>query len=223
MTEDELIDRHPRLWHMAEDGSWPSIRRHGLLSTAALLDLYGVADAMRQRLLTQRRPQSVAIAAKGLEGAVVRDQKPLNDAALVKCLGDGLTPSDWYAILNAKTFFWVHYGRLERLLAAKAYRHKAQTVITLDTASLLAAHRERVTLSPINSGATLYVPQARGLSTFLPIPDYPYAERLARRASAGPLVELVIEGGVPDIVRHTLAVDRHVDGVIAPVWRPDGP
>ena len=33
-----LASMYPRLYHMAEEGSWPSIRRHGLLSTSALLD-----------------------------------------------------------------------------------------------------------------------------------------------------------------------------------------
>ena len=220
MTDEELVARHPRLWHMAEDGSWPSIRKHGLLSTAALLDLYGVTGERRVRLLRQRRPQSVTIEAAGLGRAVVRDQKPMHDGGLVKCLVDGLAPSDWYAILNAKTFFWVEYGRLEKLLAARAYRSKAQTVITLDTASLLAAHRERVTLCSINSGATLYVPQERGLSTFLPIADFRYAKRRVRHPAAGPPVELVVEAGVPDVVRHVLAVDRHAGGVVTPVWRP---
>ena len=50
MTEGELaelIRDCPTLYHMAECGSWPSIRRHGLLSTSALLDLYGVQGAER--------------------------------------------------------------------------------------------------------------------------------------------------------------------------------
>ena len=45
MTEtelEELLSDCPTLYHMAEDRSWPSIRHRGLLSTTALLDLYGV-------------------------------------------------------------------------------------------------------------------------------------------------------------------------------------
>ena len=41
MTVDELLATYPRLWHMAMDGSWPSIEKRGLLSTSALLELYG--------------------------------------------------------------------------------------------------------------------------------------------------------------------------------------
>ena len=32
MEPGRLIDRYPVLYHMAEDGSWESIRRSGLLS-----------------------------------------------------------------------------------------------------------------------------------------------------------------------------------------------
>jgi hypothetical protein len=49
VTEEELVSIYPRLWHMAEDGSWPSIADNGLLSTSALLDLYGVSGKSRAR------------------------------------------------------------------------------------------------------------------------------------------------------------------------------
>ena len=41
MDVDAFIARHPRLYHMAEAGSWPQIERGGLLSTSALLDRFG--------------------------------------------------------------------------------------------------------------------------------------------------------------------------------------
>ena len=34
VNEADLIATYPRLFHMAEDGSWLSIERHGLLSTS---------------------------------------------------------------------------------------------------------------------------------------------------------------------------------------------
>ena len=37
-----LAELHPRLFHMAAARAWPQIARHGLLSTAAILDLAGV-------------------------------------------------------------------------------------------------------------------------------------------------------------------------------------
>jgi hypothetical protein len=159
---------------MAEEGSWPAIRAQGLLSTTALLDLYEVTGEKRRALEKTRRPRSVAISRDGLPNAVIRDQKPMTDAGLEKCLTDGVTPEEWYAILNKRTFFWLSQERLRGLLKARAYRDQTQTVLTLDTHSLLMAHRDCIVLSPINSGATLYKPPSRGLNTFRPIADYPF-------------------------------------------------
>jgi len=62
---------------MAEAGSWPSIRRHGLLSTSALLDLFEVTGVERVRLESQRRPETVKIEHPEHGEALIRDQKPL--------------------------------------------------------------------------------------------------------------------------------------------------
>ena len=87
---------------MAEFGSWPSIRQHGLLSTSALLDLYEVAGVERAGLEFRHRPECEEIYHDAHGSAVIRDQKPMTDADLRKCLRDGLTPADWYEILNEK-------------------------------------------------------------------------------------------------------------------------
>jgi hypothetical protein len=92
VKEADLIRHFPRLWHMAEDGSLDSIIKHGLLSTTALLDLYGLNGEERHALECRRRPESVAISRKSLPSAIVRDQKPMTESALHKCLTDGLTP-----------------------------------------------------------------------------------------------------------------------------------
>src|SRR5262249_40369294 len=47
LTPELLWTRFPYLWHMAEPGSWPAIRDHGLLSTSALLDRYGIMGEAR--------------------------------------------------------------------------------------------------------------------------------------------------------------------------------
>ena len=203
MTDAEFAARYPRLHHMADDGSWPSIRAHGLLSAVALCELYGVAESRRATLLTARRPQAVHLAAPALPGAVLRDQSPMTDGKLRVCLEDGLSPAQWYAVLNARVFFWLDRARLTRLLGARAYRRRAHLVITLDTGSLLAAHSARVRLSPINSGSTLFVPQMRGLATFRCIGDHP---------ASAPAIELTVEDGVPDVAAHVVRLERWSDG-----------
>ena len=64
----------------------------------------------------------------------------MDDKGLSRCLGGGLTPTDWYRLLNAQVFFWLDSRRLDKLLGALAYRDRRQTVLTLDTACLLSRH-----------------------------------------------------------------------------------
>lgn len=222
MDEKDLISIYPRLFHMAEDGAFPSISQHGLLSTSGLLDLYQVQAQPRVAIEDQRRPQKVIVRRAGMPDVVVRDNIPMSDNALLKCLQDGLTPTDWYRELNRKTFFWLHKKRLWGLLGAKAYRSKPHTILTIDTASLVAAHRDRVRLSPINSGSTIQNPRPRGKDTFMTIDQYPYKERRATRSVQNALVELVVEGGAPDIMNHLIAAHRLSNGQLAELWRRPG-
>src|SRR5579862_6072994 len=166
---------------MAEAGSWESIMKHGLLSTEALLDLFQIEGKRRESLLSERRATKVVIEHARIGRAVIRDNQPILDSQLARCLTGGLTPAAWYRILNRRVFFWVSEDRLDRLLGARAYRQEAHDVITFDTASLLGEHLRSITLSPINSGATRPNPQPRGPNTFLPLSDYPYEAWRAKR------------------------------------------
>jgi hypothetical protein len=222
LKEETLIREYPRLWHMAEDGSWGSIRKHGLLSTGSLLDLYGYKGNARHALESARRPESVLISTDGLPHAVVRDQKPMTASALEKCLTDDVTPEQWFETLNARVFFWLSRRRLRKLLNARAYRARPQTVLTLDTASLVDANRDRIRLSPINSGATIYNPAPRGPNTFCTVSDFQFEERRKSRTLDNALVELTVLGGVSDITDHAIAVHSIHGGKMTEFWRRPG-
>ena len=188
MSPDEFVRRVPRLYHMAAEDAWDSITRHGLLSTCALLDLFEISGEQRRAIESRHRPNTMVIEHPTHGRAVVRDQKPMSEGALTKCL-QGLSPQQWYEILNRKVFFWLSYDRLRGLLEARAYRHDKHCVIIVDTAQLLERHLNQVTLSPINSGSTIYKPQPRSKETFQPIDKYP------RRTAA----ELAVDYHVPDL------------------------
>lgn len=222
MDAQVLWTRFPLLWHMAEPGSWPSIRDRGLLSTSALLDLYEIEGDRRAAIEGARRPSGVVVSKAGLPDAVIRDQKPMNDAALIRCLGDGLAPADWYRILNDRTFFWVSRHRLEKLLGARANRGRPQTVLTLDTRSLVEAHAGLVELGPINSGATPQYPTPRGLRTFLPIGEYDEEGWRKKRGAKDSVVELVVRRGVADVRDHVLAVHDWDGSAFTEHWRKPG-
>lgn len=197
MTPDELISAYPRLYHMAEDGSWPSIREHGLLSTEALVELFEVQPERKEQILAQRRAASVTLRHPGLGSAVVRDQIPMLEAQLASSLKDGLQPTDWYRLLNRHVFFWVREARLHRLLNARAYRERPHLVLEFNTEDIVARHGERVQLTIMNTGNTRPRAFPRGHQTFRSLEDFPYDER---RATAGrdAVVELAVAGGVPD-------------------------
>lgn len=220
MTEEELVAVYPRLWHMAHDGAWPAIRDNGLMSSVALADAYGIGGAGRDTLLRCRRPESISLTRNGLPGAVLRDQKPMSTVALKACLQDGISPPQWYELLNSRSFFWLSRDRIWRLLRARAYRSKPQTVLTVETRGLVAAHRERIWLSPINSGSTLFKPQPRGATTFMRVRDFPFAKRAVTRSPENNVVEMAVERSVPDVAAHVLAVHRVRDDQIeGEIWR----
>ncbi len=212
MRIDELIEYYPRLYHMAEDGSWPSIARHGLLSTERLVDLFEVPEPQRTMLLTQHRPECVPLAHPRHGHAVIRDQKPLQITKLQRLLTD-LTVTQWIQLLNSHVFFWLHPDRLATLLNARAYRTRPHVVLTVDTRSLVSAHAARVRLSPINSGATAYLNGHRGSATFQPIAAYQHPRSRLRPPKY--VIELAVAQHIPDIVDHTLRVERrHGDRVL---------
>nr|WP_279636852.1 hypothetical protein [Corallococcus llansteffanensis] len=212
ITAKALAERFPRLFHMAEAGSWPSIERHGLLSTSALLDLFEVRGRPREALEACHRPESVRLQHARHGWAVIRDQKPMDDKGLSRCLGGGLTPTAWYRLLNAQVFFWLDSRRLDTLLEARAYRDRRQTVLTLDTACLLSRYEAQVRLSPINSGATKPFPQPRGPATFLPLSTYPFAEWDQKRKRKEPVVELTVQHSVPALQACVLRVEERGGG-----------
>jgi hypothetical protein len=201
-----LVDTYPSLWHMAEDGAWPLILEHGLLSTSALLDLFEVEEQNRRRIESMHRPESVTISSEHIGVAVVRDQKPMSDQGLRRCLPDYIAPQEWYELLNQHTFFWVTEQRLLRLLNARAYRERPHTVLTLNTASIVGEYRDRIRLSAINSGCTKPFPHPRDERTFLRIEDYPFEAR--KRRGLEPVVELAVFHGVADMERHVELVRR---------------
>jgi hypothetical protein len=193
---------------MAERESWASIREFGLLSTTALLDRFEVTGAERRAIEAERRPSSVALERPTLGRAVVRDQFPMDDRGLTRCLQDGLLPEAWYRLLNEKVFFWLTHKRLLRLLNAGTYRNEEHDVLELDAAPLVAAYRDKIWLCPMNSGCTKPYPHARGATTFQRIGNYPYAEWKTKRPRGERVVELAVDYSVPDIEKFVKRVVR---------------
>ncbi|MET8833542.1 hypothetical protein ABZV78_06465 [Micromonospora sp. NPDC004540] len=199
MDVEELIARHPRVFHTMSATAWPSVQRHGLLSTHQLLNLFNLGAAERDRLLNAPRKQSTVLRAPGLPPAVIRDQRPM------KFVAEKIDPSssltEYLAAINSRVFFWASAERLDRLRQAKEYRTENQVVLHVDTRALVERHGPRIELCRLNSGAvTQKNHPMRGHRSWLPIADYPYAEYRRRYGRDGALVEVTVLGAVPDIL-----------------------
>lgn len=132
-------------------------------------------------------------------------------AALAKCLVN-MSPAEWYAMVNDRVFFWLDPERLNRQRAACGSR--PQVVIAVDTVALIAAHRDHVALTPINTGNARRKPARRGAATFVPFAEWCRSgwefeaaalNTPARRRSHQP-AELTVLDSVPDIMRFVVDV-----------------
>lgn len=195
MTADEFCAHFPKLYHMANEKSFDGIIEHGLLSTAALLDLYEVQEPLRSEIERGHRPDNVVISHPKHGKAVIRDQKPMPESRLRKCL-TGATPSEWYYLLNGFTFFWVSQERLNRLLGGKAYRHHTHCVFEVDSTPIIYAHEKDVFVTSMNTGNCLPYNAKRSPAKFVPLSDCPSDWRL-KSGNANSIVECAIRYGVP--------------------------
>lgn len=103
MRLQQLAEHYPRLFHMAWHSSWGSIKEHGLLSTQALVKLYGLGEKQSSAILSKHRPDWVEISADGVGTATVRDQRPMDDAGVRRALSTE-DPRPWYELLNSMVF-----------------------------------------------------------------------------------------------------------------------
>lgn len=189
-----------RVYHIAEADNWPSIQRDGLLSARALVERAGSRSEDRTAV-EKHRPVRAVLS----DGTVIRDQSPMPPAALKPCLR-GLTPTQWYALLNGKVFFWFDEDRVARHL--HACRRTAQVVMSIDAEALLARHAARASVAPFNTGNARRRPAVRGPASFVPWASWRTSGWRAESEGLGTTMrtrshkpaELTVEHAVPDIV-----------------------
>lgn len=198
-----------RVYHLAEAANWLSIQQNGLLCASKLLDLAGVTGADRDRLERQQRREHTELSS----GVQIRDQKPMSPKALLSCL-IGLSPAEWYTLINSRVFFWLDPDRLDRQRAACEPR--SQVVLTIDTTKLVSAYGEQIALTPINTGNARRKPARRGIETFVPYSVWVESGWTSETASLGSParsrshapVELTIADAVPDAMQFVIDVHK---------------
>jgi hypothetical protein len=214
MLIEKLFETYPYIYHMAERETWGSIRERGLLSTSAVLNLFGLKGNARRKFESEHRLEMLSVLPGEPNQIRLRDQKPMAPGRLRQALIDGTTPEQWYQLINGKVFFWAERHRLIRLL--NSYGDEEHDVLTIDTRSLVNAHLKKVWLCHMNSGNTWPIPHRRGIDIFQRIQDYP------TKKNGKPLktvVEVLVDHGVPDIAEHVVAVHRMKgESVLQEIW-----
>ena len=206
MRPEDLSRHYPVLYHIAWGGSWPSIEEHGLLSTKALLQLYGKSDEEIFELTHARRAHWVPLDCPGRPRAVLRDQKPMTDEGLRRALPDSVEPWQWYELINSMVFFWPTRARLKTMISSSAYKAVDHDVLVVDTRALLRLEEENVRLSRMNSGCTKPMPHPRDMDLFKPLKDYPFPERPSASAVAKAVAEVCVVDGVERIAEAVIGV-----------------
>ncbi len=204
MDIEKLIERYPRLYHMAERETWDSISEIGLMSTSAVLDLFEINGVNRHQYESSHRSSKMDVAKDG-RIITLRDQKPMPVGRLNKALQGHLSPEQWYQIINDKVFFWATRARLDGLLNAKHYRTLEHDVLIIDTDSFVRAYRQSIMLCHMNSGNTFPYPHHRDAGIFRGIDEYPV---LKNGNPAKEVAELVVKYSVPDIAKYVVEVNR---------------
>jgi hypothetical protein len=144
-----LSQKRPFVYHLTSNSNLPSIlSSKALLSASVLLeqaDKTGLKSHLRVR-----RANHLPIEIKG-RTLLIRDQRPLSERALQKCLDAGLTFEDYYELLNNRVFLWATVSRLCRHY--DRYRSEDPVLLRFRTAELLRLN-PNAEFSRINSGAT---------------------------------------------------------------------
>jgi hypothetical protein len=190
-----------KLYHLAEASNLASILQHGLMSTQGLLDFARIAKPQRDVLLRVHRPDNIRLS----NGVVIRDQRPMPPAALMRALDDGLEPSDWYALLNSFVFLWPDPERMER--QRRACSDRPQVVLTFNANALLDRFAAEAFVSPINSGNARRKAARRGPATFLPYATW-LRDGWPTGRRARPLAEILLRCTVPVEAPYLIGVNK---------------
>lgn len=186
MDPRDFVRYRPRLYHAALGANLPLIRKHGLLSTSALLDLADHSHRGRRRSLESSRRNEVSeLPLEDGSTAWLRDNKTISDQQLSRLLPTGTSTSTWYEELNRRVFFWVTEDDATEFLLH--YRDHSQVLMILDSGRILDLYGASIAVTTFNTGVT-FNNMPRSPQSFLRLED-------ARKASD--IRELTVERSVP--------------------------
>ena len=203
MNIERFISLRPYLYHLtSKENAEKIVDGRVLYSTNELLRRSDATN--HDQLNRKRRAESVPIKI-GEETFWLRDQLPISEVNLVKCLTDGWGVGDFLYHLNDRVFMWPTIGRL--MSHYMTYESEKPVLFRFSTAEILAAN-PHVKFCRLNSGATRSnsylggAPPDRGSRTFLPASEF---ERTPSQ-----VVEVTFEGQCKLV--GPIGIDRHPEG-----------
>jgi hypothetical protein len=179
-----------------------SVQAHGLLSTQKLAERSSNVD---RSMLRQHRHKELYLDF----GAFIRDQGGMQRKSIARALRSGVTPEDWFELLNSKVFFWLDLDRLN--WHRQACNSESQVVLAIDAGRMLERYASVASVSPINPGYAMRTAAPRNHTTFVPYSKWvesgweseevPGASRRSRGLWPA---ELAITGQIPDIAQFVI-------------------
>ncbi len=173
MDIKKFIEKKPFLYHLTSSINVDRILDHGVLFSAN--QLLAMSDHKAHILIQkQKRKGHLEIQIDGKKYSL-RDQRPISELALGKCLTDGWEVADYLYHLNDRVFMWPTIERLTRHF--KRYQNEKPVIFRFQTDELLRIN-PNAKFSRLNSGATRAnshlggKPPQRGLETFLSAENY---------------------------------------------------
>lgn len=178
MNIETFIKERPYLYHLTSKLNGEHIISHKRLFSANELIIMS-NDIKNLPVQRERRSGHYEIKIEG-ESYLLRDQGPISEKALSKCLTDGWLVPDFLYHLNSRVFMWPTLERLWRHF--NRYKAENPVIFRFPTQQLLTTNMH-AEFCRLNSGATRansYLggkPPARGSQTFLPADKFELSVR----------------------------------------------
>lgn len=173
MDIQKFIENRPYLYHLtSKENAKQIIAQKRILSANGLIALS--KNKTHLPVQRQRRITHYELEIDGLS-YFLRDQRPISEKALAKCLTDGWEVGDFLFHLNDRVFMWPTLDRLWRHFTR--YEAEKPVIFRFPTRELFEVN-PHVEFCRLNSGATRAnshlggKPPERGPKTFLPANEF---------------------------------------------------
>lgn len=173
MDLNKFIEQRPFLYHLTSKDNAPNILKQRKLFSANQLITASEVDEI-QKVKREKRSEHFSVIVNGTE-ILLRDQRPISEKALSKCLTGNWGIGDFLYHLNDRVFMWPTEERLFRHF--NRYAHEVPIIFRFSTQEIFEVN-PHAKFCRLNSGATRAnshlggkAPE-RGLGTFLSATEF---------------------------------------------------